>query len=153
MKVLLISIMAPVLLALVLAGCGDESETERHAKVRLGDARNLRAYYLDRVFYPVAPVVRADLLNVQLLEPTTLVLKDREVREGTEGYRVYAIQGVPLEEALLVRIPASGAGTSCTPDGAYIYTTLTAPLPPIGLTPTPSGPQRPTPTPTPPFGP
>ena len=52
--------------------------------------------------------IRAELLNVERLEPTELVLSNRELVKRSRGRRVYTLPGVPLEQGFLVRSAEKG---------------------------------------------
>lgn len=129
---------------------------------------SIQVRYQGQVFVPDLGPVRADLLEVQRLMPTGLVLKDQVVEQGDDGSPVFQAPGMPLEEGFLVLFHsedspvswiAGSAHPTCQPGaGAYVYTALGAdpPPPPFGpVTPSapyPGGP-TPTPAPTPSVGP
>ena len=113
--------------------------------------------------YAAGPL-REDLLDVDRLRPTGLVLGDEgPLLEGSEGKRVYTLPGVPIEQEFLVRSinrgygprPAGGTGGTSYPVcqqgvGAYVYTAEGASPPPWWpSSPQPAYPGGPTPTPVP----
>ena len=117
-------------------------------------------------YEPVAGPIRAELLDVERLKSTGLMLTDKELLKGSEGRRVYTLSGVPIEEGFLVGSMQTGFGRPdiwylrtetaypvCQPgSSALIYTAVGAspPPPPYGpVTPQPSYTGGPTPTPRP----
>ena len=58
----------------------------------------------------MAGPIRAELLDVEHLEATGLVLRDRELLTRSKGRRVFALPGVPLTQGFLVRSTTTGSG-------------------------------------------
>lgn len=114
-----------------------------------------------RKYEPKAGRIRADLLNVDELMPLTV-----EARPNSEGMwratpTVYALGGVPVEEAFLLRFPANAAGVSiggsnypsCETSYVTVFTADGADVSPPPFSPRPREPdpdgRLPTPVPTP----
>lgn len=131
-------------------------------------ANTAEIHYQGQVFVPDLGPLRADLLAVELLEPTGLVVRDMVLEQGDDGSGVFEIPGTPLNQGFLVlfhgkdfpRARISGSSyPTCQPGaGADVYTAMgAAPLPPPFGPVTPSAPYpggpTPTPVPTPSIGP
>ncbi len=160
---------------LLLAACTDEPTQQRGGlasptstpteapsglSTPAGPPKPIRVRYMDKDYTPVFGPLRADLLNVSLMESTELTLKDDVVQEAGNGRLVYAVPGMPLAEGFLVRYGVSdstvytpGSYPTCQPgSGAFVYTAFGAEPPPPPLSPvTPAAayPGGPTPTPVP----
>ena len=153
----------------VRSGTADDGESiaELGAPVPTpsGPAVILSVGYEGMQYLRVAGPIREELLDLDQLTSTGLVLDEYELVNGSEGRRVYLLPGVAIEEGFLVRSintwkgphPADGGGDTsypvCQPgSGAYVYTAEGASPPPwwpSSPQPAYSGGPTPTPVPTP----
>ena len=129
----------------------------------LGGPARFTLSYEGIEYVPVAGPIREELLDLNSLEPTGLVLHDGELLQGGEGNPVYTLSGLPIEHGFLVRSinrgygprPSGGTGETSYPvcqqgSGAYVYTAEGASPPPWWpSSPQPAYPGGPTPTPFP----
>ena len=172
MGLLMVIILA--LTALALAACGadtpeaPDSSDQESSDHFVGRVLIYTVRHEGISYRPVAGPIREELLDLDRLTPTGLVLgdSDQELVKGSEGRKVFTLSGVPIEQGFLVRSndrgygPDVGWGTKDTSypvcqsgSGAYVYTAKGAsPSPRWIPSRGPAYPGGPTPTlvPTPP---
>ena len=159
------------LTALALAACATatpetpESSGHELSDYFVGRVSIYSVRYEDISYRPVAGPIREELLDLNRLTPTGLVLgdSDQELVKGSEGRKVFTLSGVPIEQGFLVRSNDRGYGPDVkwgTKDtsypvcqsgsGAYVYTAEGASPPSRWISsPQPAYPGGPTPTPVP----
>ncbi len=174
MKRLTVRFLAVIILALAtlgLAACGadtpeaSDSSDQESSDHFVGRVSIYTVRHEGISYRPVAGPIREELLDLDRLTPTGLVLgdSDQELVKGSEGRKVFTLSGVPIEQGFLVRSNDRGYGpdvkwgTKATSypvcqsgSGAYVYTAKGAsPSPRWIPSRGPAYPGGPTPTPVP----
>ena len=121
MKRLTVRFLAVIILALAtlgLAACGadtpeaSDSSDQESSDHFVGRVSIYTVRHEGISYRSVAGPIREELLDLDRLTPTGLVLgdSDQELVKGSEGRKVFTLSGVPIEQGFLVRSNDRGYG-------------------------------------------